>query len=354
MKKFLIALFTIVLSISGYADETPGVMLFEINGQVFYVKDKKLLEKLIKSNSCIGNSVDGDILKLYDILYSACKDGMVDMIQQANLGHYYETSMIGNNALRNFGARLASSQRIPINDAERVDIIANALERCIITKEMLINALTKTQNTTDMQITADIDKCISQIAIDEHVDQDSCPLGVTVPETKYIESILHLNSAYRFKTFSFPVTGKMNQDKVLVFNGNVLVACERDKPVYLVRPTYSGRESCQNNQYQNILGMGGTPNGIYIVQSDSEPKPLEEDKWASWGKYRIPLVPSTDTNTYGRTNMYLHGTNDSNKHRSGGCISLGIAIDKFIETGFITGTVPVIVNTETVYQDWMN
>jgi hypothetical protein len=52
--------------------------------------------------------------------------------------------------------------------------------------------------------------------------------------------------------------------------------------------------------------------------------------------------------------MYLHGTNDSNKHRSGGCISLGIAIDKFIETGFITGTVPVIVNTETVYQDWMN
>ena len=79
---------------------------------------------------------------------------------------------------------------------------------------------------------------------------------------------------------------------------------------------------------------------------------MPEDEQVSWGGHKVPLIPATETNTFGRTNMYIHGTTDPNKHRSGGCISLGIAVDKFIDTGFIQGVVPVIVNTGVVYQDW--
>ncbi|MBO4480563.1 MAG: DUF2778 domain-containing protein [Alphaproteobacteria bacterium] len=354
MRKFLIAFFVAMFSVCTYAADDPKIVLFEVNGKVFYVQDEKLLENLIKSDSCIGGVSEGDILKLYDILYGACEDGIASMINQSNLDKLTKVSLKADQKLRNIAARLAVSKRtsMPIND--RLEIVSNALNNCIIDKEMLIETLTKNQTTTSMQIVANIDECIKQIDIFTNINgnNNSCPLTISVPDIKYIENILDLNTSYRLKNFAFPTSGQINKNKVIVFNGNVLVACENNKPVHLVRPTFSGREACQNGQYQNVMGSGGTPNGIYVIR-EQDIQTLPEKDRISWGKYRVPLIPAQQTDTFRRTNLYLHGTTDPNKHRSGGCISLGIAIDKFIETGFITGVVPLIVNTGTVYQDWL-
>ena len=362
MKKILFALFGCFFALCACAGDDKDLMLFEVGGQVFYLKDLSLLESLIGNDSCITDETNGNIIKLYEILYSACKDGMGQMIDGVELSRNprVESKQRGAmkmlNKLRDLGAKAGSSEKLFGDNfiGARQKVLANTLKNCLVEKETLRKALTKQQQTTKMKVTADIDKCIAQIQIDPTLSNgDSCPLVSTISDKKYIESLLDLNSVYRGQEFSFPVTGALNQNKVIVFNGNLLVACEGDKPVYLAKPTFSGRESCQNGQYQDIPGFGGTPNGIYVVvQPDNDFEPLPEKDWATWGQYKVPLIPAVETNTFGRTNMYIHGTSDPDKHRSGGCISLGIAVDRFIKTGFIKGIVPVIVNTDVVYQDW--
>ena len=143
------------------------------------------------------------------------------------------------------------SNKIDIMDySAKKQVMKKALEGCIVEKDMLTKSMTKQSHKSKFKITADIDNCIKQIHIDPRVASgDVCPLVPTVSDIKYIESLLDLNNSYRLKEFSFPVDGVFNQNKVIVFNGNVLVACENGNPVHLVKPTYSGREACQNGQY---------------------------------------------------------------------------------------------------------
>ena len=39
-----------------------------------------------------------------------------------------------------------------------------------------------------------------------------------------------------------------------------------------------------------------------------------------WGLYRVPLTPSSKTNTFGRKDFYIHG---GDKPGSAGCIDIG-------------------------------
>lgn len=356
MKKILTVIFSVVLSISAYAGNEPDtpIMIFELNGKTYYITDEKLLENLIKSDICIAGASAGDISELYLILYNACKESIATLNEEATKNGIKPNNRF-NNFLRNIGVKIGVSnlaKEIGLTQTDKETILRTGLKNCLITKEALTKTLSeKIRHKTliKTKITTDINKCINSIGV--LATNDTCPLRPSVPDIKYIENILDLNTKYRLKSFQFPTDTPINTNKIIVFNGNVLVACENGAAIYLVRPTYSGRETCQNGKYQNIPGSGGTPNGIYVVREQDIQK-MPQSAQHSWGQYRAPLIPANETNTFGRTNMYLHGTTDPTKHRSGGCISLGLAIDKFIETGFITGTVPVIVNTDTVYQDW--
>lgn len=120
----------------------------------------------------------------------------------------------------------------------------------------------------------------------------------------------------------------------LIFNGRALVVCENNQPVMVIKPSFSGYVGCQEAKYQNLPGVGGVPNGVYVMYHDMlESFEKAKDK-ESWGDYRIPLIPAQETNTYGRTSMYLHGTSKAEKKRSGGCISLGLSIDEFVNTPY--------------------
>jgi hypothetical protein len=356
MKKILLAVFSLFLCLSARADDDQQIMIFELNGKAYYITDTKLLETLVKSETCIKGATDGEISKLYLLLYDACKQSIAILNEEANK-QGINPHIKFNNFLRNLGTQIAASgfaKQIGLSETDKETILRTGLKNCIITKESLTKTLTqnsKSQSTTNTKITADIDKCISNIGILRSQENNTCPLYPSIPDVKYIENILNLNSTYRAQTFHFPTDTKISTNKIIIFNGNVLVACENNIPKYLVRPTYSGRESCQNGQYQSIPYSGGTPNGVYIVR-DKDKAQQPKEKQIAWGQYRIPLIPANETNTFGRTNMYLHGTTDPNKHRSGGCISLGLAIDEFIKTGFIDGTIPIIVNVDKVYQDW--
>lgn len=357
MKKILLAIFSLFLCLSAHADGDPQIMIFELNGKTYYLTDEKLLETLVKSETCIQGASEGEITKLYKILYDSCKQGVATLNDQLEKEGLLPLDPIGNK-ITSYKVRFGLTQFAQKHNLDK-KLVKEGLKECIIYKDVLATQLknfleenrTKPQIITGTKITADIDKCISNIGILPPIKNDICPLYPSVPDEKYIENIFNLNTTYRAQTFHFPTDMPISTNKIIIFNGNVLVACENNIPKYLVRPTYSGRESCQNGQYQSVPYSGGTPNGVYIVRNkDKEDMP--EKKQLAWGQYRIPLIPANETNTFGRTNMYLHGTTDPNKHRSGGCISLGLAIDEFVETNFIDGTIPIIVNVDTVYQDW--
>lgn len=347
MKKILFAIFSLFLCLSAHADGDPQIMIFELNGKTYYLTDEKLLEALVKSETCIQGASEGEITKLYKILYDACQQSIATLNDSLAKQGIYTYDQFANR-MTNYKIRRGLSK----GNTEKVK---EGLKECIVHKDVLASLLkdntTKPPIITGTKITADIDKCISNIGILPPIKNDICPLYPSVPDEKYIENIFNLNTTYRAQTFHFPTDMPINTNKIIIFNGNVLVACENNMPKYLVRPTYSGRESCQNGQYQSIPYSGGTPNGVYIVRNKDK-EDIPEKKQLAWGQYRIPLIPANETNTFGRTNMYLHGTTDPNKHRSGGCISLGLAIDEFVETDFIDGTIPIIVNVDTVYQDW--
>ncbi|MBP5485798.1 MAG: DUF2778 domain-containing protein [Alphaproteobacteria bacterium] len=358
MKKVFLAIFSLFLCLSAHADGDPQIMIFELNGKAYYLTDEKLLEALIKSETCIQGASEGEIAKLYLLLYDACKQSIAALSEEAREQGINPHTRF-NNFMRNIGTKIATSnfaKQIGLSETDKETILRTGLKNCLITKESLTKRLTqnsKMHPTVTTKITADIDKCISNIGILPPIKNDICPLYPSVPDEKYIENIFNLNATYSTQTFHFPTDTPISTNKIIIFNGNVLVACENNIPKYLVRPTYSGRESCQNGQYQSIPYSGGTPNGVYVVRAKDKDT-LSKEKQLAWGQYRIPLIPANETNTFGRTNMYLHGTTDPNKHRSGGCISLGLAIDEFVETNFIDSTIPIIVDVDTVYQDWNN
>lgn len=67
---------------------------------------------------------------------------------------------------------------------------------------------------------------------------------------------------------------------------------------------------------QTILGLPGAEN---IKEKTHEFKDSTEVAAVSWGEYRWPLIPSRGTETYGRTNFYVHGGSTPG---SIGCIDL--------------------------------
>ena len=333
-----------------FADGDPSsLMVFEVGGQKYYIQDHTVLQTLMNDNTCIQHVANGEIDKIYDLLYKSCQELVIQMRHDADI--------ITEN-LSKVSQRQIQKQYNKTGDAHQ------AYQDCLVDAESIQRVLKNPdvlgqrqyrKKTHTLTFMANINECIKNIQITPQANYATCSMSRTpsVPDQKYIENLMDLNSTYVNKKFSFDLyfTPNFTTNKVLVFNGNVLVACEDGNPKFMVKPAFSGRDECHDGQYQSFTGMGGTPNGIYIVDKNGIEAMSRNHEL--WGGYRIRLWPANETDTHGRTSMYIHGTSTEGKTESAGCISLGMSITDFINQNFITGTVPVVVNIGTVYENWL-
>ncbi|MCL2338476.1 MAG: L,D-transpeptidase [Proteobacteria bacterium] len=310
------------------AQKDPDIIVFTVGGKTYYFKD---LEKLVsdKNDMCINKITGGKVSKLYDILLSACQQSLAyidDQIKKRG-GQTPAWGAGVENAYLYLSSHMGSTKE--------------ALKGCLLDKEIWLAALKKTNarptTVVSYAVAADIDACIRSIG--EHWDAGTCPINPSVSDKSVIANITGvMNDLYRGKTFHFSLDKGQritvwSYSQYVVFNGDVFVICNNNKAMQIVYPVYSGRLDCQDGMFQASQEIGPTPNGVYVVRyGDIDRVADRGGSLASWGRFRIPLIPADETQTYGRTNMYLHGTNDPKKEQSSGCISLGQSISDFVET----------------------
>ncbi len=88
--------------------------------------------------------------------------------------------------------------------------------------------------------------------------------------------------------------------------------------------------------------QGPIPLGTYTAN----PAQISEGGWlrnllGDWGKFRVPLAPDPSTQTFNRSNFFLHG---GDKPGSAGCIDVGHSdTDLFSHLRNAPGIVPVVV-----------
>lgn len=330
MKKMFIMLVCAVMAWSNafaQSDE-PEIIMYEANGETYFITGE-LLEQLKQEaqNTCLDAVIKEDgmtnqskIETFYELLLKQCRQKLSVIADQ--LKQY------GSITDKAFAYASSAMNRLSINGWIPADI-ETEYKGCILTQQKLQQSLQQLpDNKAVYQYTmnADIDACIGNIDI--HSDINTCPIKTSVENESVISDMLNMNAEYRNKTITFSEKPNITPGQVLVFNGQVLVVCDNGNPVSVIKPAFSGYVACRDAEFQAYPNVGSTPDGIYLAQKAKVEKTTD---LKSWGGYRIPLFPAHQTETYGRTNMYFHGTSDAQKKRSGGCISLGLAIDDFIE-----------------------
>lgn len=321
--------------------DPDSVILFQVNDKIFYTRDARLLEKFIQEHRfdpCLGTVFSGNAYVMWNSLMESCLAARNRLISELKeLGG--KAGIMGVKGYSSVAYGLHWLMNI-MNESQ-----ADAYIKCLITNEELTERIEALRNTYDaVSIDADIDSCISSIRIVDPGAQ-TCSIEPAITNTDDIENIKQLNRDYKNKSFTFYKTiSGTTHNKVIIFNGQILVACNGNKADYIVKPVYSGMEGCQQKRYNTVLQTGPIPDGVYLIKP--EERSLGKDQYAGetgWGKYRFPLTPARETATFGRGSVYLHGTSDPNKHRSAGCISLGLKIGEFVDTGWLDSDIPVIV-----------
>lgn len=340
MKKIFILFVCAVMAWSNaFAQpDEPEIIMYEANGETYFITGE-LLEQLKQEaqNTCLdavreedGKTNQSNLTTFYELLLKQCRHELADTADQLKK----EASgplekAVAKGLSKAAGAMNTASKKgwIPLS-------IVEEYRSCLLTQLSLKSFLQpKSNETTAYRYTmnADIDACIKNIAI--HSDVSTCPIKTSVESQSVIADMLNMNAEYKGKTVTFSEKPDINPGQVLVFNGQLLVVCDNGNPVSIIKPAFSGYVACRDAEFQVYPNVGSTPDGIYLAQKAKVQKHAD---LKSWGGYRIPLLPAHQTETYGRGNMYFHGTSDASKKRSGGCISLGVAIDDFINGDWFT------------------
>lgn len=286
------------------SSSTAPLIVFEYNGVAYYIDDIDKFFDKYKEDICI-NTLDGPA-SFYGTLLKVCRAAV-------------------NDADKTFIERGAYKLARILSDVFG-DSTKEQLRACLLTKERL-QAHHQRTYPYQYRLSSDVEKCASLIGV--HSDPESCPIGDWyVNDARYLDNLLNL-TGYTNQTYSF--SQQVSNPYVGIYNGHILLVCDGATPVYLVQPSFSGLLMCQGGAYESLPNTGSTPDGVYLVSNNA----IEEiNGGTAWGKYRMPLIPSKSTDTHGRTSMYLHGTTDKNKRQSGGCISLGVNIDEFVDDFF--------------------
>ena len=136
-------------------------------------------------------------------------------------------------------------------------------------------------------------------------------------------------------TFEKPVNTKPGQ--YAVFDGKTLVVYDAGEKVAEFAGV-SGKPGYQSPQYQNKKDTGPIPAGTYVArkkdfQNRDDYGPIKKyTSWPGgergWGKHRVWLEPSKETDTYGRGGFSIHGGEEPG---SAGCIDLTSEMPAFVD-----------------------
>lgn len=318
-------------------DLASDIIILEVDGKLYYLDNLDELLSEETKNTCIYSAVNGKIRILYDKLLQACQQSLARM----------------GTASDNVGKKNAVTTLLSWAQYKKT-----ALAICLLNKENLNQKYADDVKITEtVKINADLDECIQKIGI--HSDKDSCPLYFSVPSEKYKDNMKNLNSIYFGKQYEFSNDKNLsyvgNGTLVGVFNGYMLAVCDGAEPVWLAIPSFSGAAHCQGGNYETIPNFGSLPSGVYLARKSNIQDMSKYVDYFSWGKYRIPLESAVSNQSFDRGSFYLHGNTDTNKHSSGGCISLGTNIAEFIDNFFNFQNQDLIVIVDTVpnvEQEW--
>ncbi|MDW2994474.1 MAG: DUF2778 domain-containing protein [Alphaproteobacteria bacterium] len=360
MKKIFLMFFCAVMIASGARANTsdPDVILYQADNQIYFLAGD-ILEQLKNdaSDTCLEHvlSQSGErgkslTVKMYELLLSQCRQHIATMSGKLkDYSGWFEIDEYSNQTYVSddkIAAYIAGLKNRKLNENVNSQNVIDKYNLCIITKQDLENRLrvyTETMPQYSYTIDANIDACINSIKVEGN--ENLCPLSPTVRSAEHLEKLKGLNDLYANKTFSFDTNLNLKSGQILLFDGDMLVACDNGRAVHIIRPSFSGYEECRDTKYQSYPGVGVVPDGVYSIKKDGVQLMANQ---RSWGRYRIPLNPANETETYGRANFYFHGTSDPNKRRSGGCLSLGVYIDDFIDGDWFQNNVNdlmIIVNT---------
>ncbi|MBQ5700080.1 MAG: DUF2778 domain-containing protein [Alphaproteobacteria bacterium] len=349
-----------------YVNKRPNVgntrntapILFSVGKDIYRVQDIKIIERVLEKwsgNECIKNKFfNGNMLDFLAGMYKSCHgarnnlDAQLKKISGKQSGLVSESekaffTLITDKKLR-VTAGVASVMSLPnaaVTASYAKDWLYKALGNCLVDNEKIRGLLQDyRRGVTEINPFVDLEACVNSVKVAKNVN--GCPLDPTVTDRSLLSGWDNANGKYKKGFYAFPVSGgRMTVNKVMLYNGKILIACEGNKAKYIVNTAFSGLVDCQQKRYSGLPATGPIPDGVYLVRKRDMENPKNMD---AWGGYRFPLIPETKTNTKGRGAMYLHGTSNSDKQQSAGCISLGTNIDDFVDTGFISGSIPVIVN----------
>ena len=353
MKKLLTALIICLMCGNLFGNSDPDVIVYQAGGETYFVTGD-ILEQLKNDakDTCLEHVMAEDkkdaqksgkeyddskttTIRFYELLLGQCRQEVSNLIGDIKKGVPWFVQMPYSGELTTNDDVVAAFAAGAKNDKLRnttVDKVLEKYDACLLLRQDLQDRLDKyniTWGKYPYRITADINACIQSIDVVENQDESVCPLNPTVSDRNDIAGLENLNAIYLNKNMTFPEQPDVQPGQIAIFNGRVMVVCDNGRAVHVVKPAFSGYTECRDAKYQAYPNVGTLPDGVYLAQH----KEVQERKdTASWGGYRVPLIPSNDTQTFGRANFYLHGTSVPDKVRSGGCISLGLQIEDFIES----------------------
>lgn len=360
MKKIFAIVFLVFMCVGNLGANTdmPDAIIYQADNQIYFMAGD-LLEQLKNDaqDTCLehvlsksGETGKSYTIKLYELLLSQCRQQIATMSGQLKqYSNWIDVDTVSQQAYISndkISAYIAGLKNRKLGEDVNAENVVEKYNLCIITKQDLearLHSYTNARPEYSYAITADINACINAINI---VDNENiCPLSPTVRNVSDLDKLKTVIGKYDNSNATFDMMANVNPRQVMLFDGNMLVACDNGRPVHIVRPSFSGYEECRDAKYQSYPGVGVVPDGVYLIKKDKVEQMANQ---RSWGKYRIPLQPAKETETYGRANFYFHGTSDPNKRHSGGCLSLGIYIDDFIESDWFqnrAGDLMIIVNS---------
>ncbi len=377
MRKFLLALFVCMFAVTGAWADVGGtniamvgglkdfmndfeemleernaaklndaLLVFELDGELYYAYD---LEKLLSGelqNSCVYGRTDGKIKRLYEILLDNCREELSRNVDRLS-GDDYKKSK--------WEQRVTTVQDMFMGRTE--DALLVCLVNAYLLRERLQNVPVEVTNPVTLQ--QNLDACVSKIGVMEAgIDFNGnqiCPVGFKVRHPEYLDNLANLDARFTGTDYKFLTSGDVGANPLMaVFNGYVMVVCDGAEPVELVQFVGSGADVCQGNVFQSIPSMGSLPQGVYLARhQDIQNVALLKSQGristdVDWGAYRIPLIPSAANNTYGRGSFYLHGSDKDGKYQSAGCITLGTGIADFVERFLEPAGRDMIIVVDTV------